>query len=82
MRISGNGQTDKGKIIGVSLVKCSGKTASGVNCFSSSQIATYLQSRKIAILYNRVRYDHLENRKDSVVREAELHWIPINSLFS
>lgn len=39
-----------------------------------------MQTRKIAILYNRVRYDHLDNRSDSIVRETEIHWIPINAL--
>ena len=41
-----------------------------------------MSTRKLAILYNKVVYDHELMRDESVVQQADLHWIPINSVIA
>ena len=78
LSVKGNSQTDQGQIIGISLDKCTGSTA----CKSSSEVATYLSTRRIALLYNRIRYDPNESGNDSIVRESVLRWIPVTTVLA
>ena len=33
-------------------------------------------------MYNKVTYDHEESRDNSIVREADIHWIPLSSILA
>jgi len=74
MRINGDYSTSKARLMNFQLVKCHGHDY----CKSDEEIKAYLRNKFVVMLSNQIRFESRNVGGESVVKESNLDWIPVN----
>ena len=75
LSIHGWFDSDEASLIQVQLKRCEGSP----ECKDKETIDSFVKSRFIVLLSNRIRFDSTRYGKESIIEESHLYWLPIRT---
>ena len=82
MKIYGDYNSAKARIINIQLVLCSNEgyfAENGITCKSETERTQFLRNKFFLMLYNQKRFDTSSYTDKGIIEESKLLWQPINT---